>query len=420
MTDFNSPVSSSSRTLERLIADALEHLEQLGYSRRVYREYNCIWKKFLCFSLTQDLDRFSSDEVQSFLADQGVPVEKPDIPLPQVKRYYRTAMRVLTEFHLHGCFQRRMGLAPKFKLSMHNEEILASYLNFCRDTLRISPRAMRGRKRNVTMFLHFLDTHGIASVGDIQPEALSKFMVSQCHLVPRTLSGVASDLRCFLRYLCMQGFVSNNLVEQVPKIRYQQDARIPSVWQKEDVEKLLTVVDRGSPTGKRDYALLLLAARLGMRVGDIRELRLENIRWEESRIEIVQAKTGVPLQLPLTEEIGGAIIDYLRHGRPLSEHREVFLRQNAPFTPFGQDNNLYHIIASYRQRAGIKLPAQCKRGFNALRHTLASRLLEAGTPLQDIANVMGHLSTETTRIYTKIDIKALRSVAIDPEEAQNV
>ena len=415
----SSTVRITDRTVGQLNTETFAHVEKLGYSKRTLQNYKSVWEQFLVFSQNQGLEHCSLDAVQDFLKNQGISIETPNRSVPKSKMNIRTAMRILTEFHLHGCFQRRMLLTPKFMLSKHMEEILVSYLNFCNDSLHIGSRTMRIRRRNITMFLHFLDTHGIISVGDIQPEVLSKFMVSQCYLMPRTLCGVASNLRGFLRYLCMQGYVSYDLEGHVPKVRFHEDDRIPSVWLKKDVEKLLASVDRSSPIGKRDYAILLLAARLGMRVGDIRDLKLENIHWEKSRIEIIQAKTGIPLHLPLTEEIGSAIIDYLRNGRPLSSYREVFIRYNAPFIPFGRDNNLHSIISIYRRRANIKLPAQCRRGMNALRHTLASRLLEAGAPLQDVSNVMGHLSPETTRIYTKIDIKALRSVALDLEEAHH-
>jgi len=153
-----------------------------------------------------------------------------------------------------------------------------------------------------------------------------------------------------------------------------------------------------------------------MRVSDIRNLRFENLLWEQARIEINQAKSTEPLALPLTEEIGSALIDYLRYGRPESQLREVFLRANAPFKPFGHDNNLHYIVTRYRRRAGIKLPVQNRRGMHSLRHTMASRLLEADIPLETISGIMGHISMDTTRIYTKVNIEALQSVAIDPEE----
>jgi integrase len=153
-----------------------------------------------------------------------------------------------------------------------------------------------------------------------------------------------------------------------------------------------------------------------MRVSDIRTLRVDHLRWEQARLEMTQTKGGRPLELPLTEEIGTALIDYLRNGRPKTHHREVFLRANAPFEPFANHTNLHHLITTYRRRAGIGLPAKNRRGLHSLRHTVASRLLEQGIPLETISSVMGHLSVETTRLYLKIDIEALRRVAIDPEE----
>jgi integrase len=213
----------------------------------------------------------------------------------------------------------------------------------------------------------------------------------------------------------MEAIVSDDLSPHVPKVRVPRDARIPTVWSPDDVEAILKAVDRSSPKGKRDYAILLLACRLGLRVGDIRGLRLDNIRWDENRIELAQSKTEVTLALPLTEEVGEALIDYLQHGRPLTSYREVFLRLKAPIAPFAGNNNLHHIITFYRQRAGIALPPQGCKGMHSLRHSVATRLLEAGTPLEVIASVMGHLSLESTQIYTKVDIHALRTAALDWE-----
>jgi integrase len=213
--------------------------------------------------------------------------------------------------------------------------------------------------------------------------------------------------------------IDGTLVEQVPKVRVYQGERLPTIWTPQDLQALLTAVDRASPIGKRDYAILLLAARLGLRAGDIRALRIDQLDWEHACIHVVQAKTGTPLDLPLTEEVGLALIDYLRNGRPAATHREVFLRHNAPFEPFGRDNNLYWIISTYRRKAGIELPRESRRGLHSLRHTLASRLMEAGVPIDSIAGAMGHLSPDTTRLYLQMDVNALRRAALDPEEESN-
>ena len=205
----------------------------------------------------------------------------------------------------------------------------------------------------------------------------------------------------------------------LPKIRVPRDATIPSVWDQELVVRLLEAVDRSSAKGKRDFAILLLACRLGLRVGDIRTLKLDQIHWEDSTIEVTQSKTGMPLSLPLTNEVGEALIDYLKSGRPQTAYREVFLKVNPPFDPFIENSNLHHIVTYWRQLAGIRFRTPQKRGMHSLRHTLATRLLEKGTPFTTIAGILGHTSLESTRIYAKADVEALRSVALDPEEVNH-
>ena len=402
--------------LSQLVLNGLQYLKSLGYCKRTLNGYRQCWQRFQIFCEQRNQTVFSVDFVDQFFTSLGLPDYRIEHKLPSSLRETRAAMRVLTEFCFHGYFHRRASYLLKPALSVPFNDTLQGYLSFSTDPWRISIRSLRGRQTVITKFLFYLETRGVTSLTQLNPPLLSDFLYSQTSLVPRTLSGYATHLRAFLRYLCLKSVVPATLIEQAPKIGFRQDSRIPSAWCKDDVEKMLATVDRVSPFGKRDYAILLLAARLGLRVGDIRELRLENLHWDEGRIELTQAKTGVPQVLPLSEEIGSAIIDYLRNGRPAAACRELFVRHNAPYQPFGINDNLHYIITRYRQQAGIKLRDGHRRGMNALRHSLASRLLEAGAPLQEIANVMGHLSPETTRLYTKIDITMLRRVALDPEE----
>jgi site-specific recombinase XerD len=274
---------------------------------------------------------------------------------------------------------------------------------------------MRCRLRHITRFLFFLGSGEVSDLATVGPKHLSDFVRSQIHLKPKTLAVIVSDLRSFMRFLCMEGVVGEDLSEHVPKVRVPRGARIASVWSSEDVNSILTAVDRSSPKGKRDYAILMLACRLGMRVSDIRNLRLENLHWREHQVEIQQTKTGVTVTLPLTEEVGQAIVDYLQHGRPTTNCREVFLRVNAPIEPFANNDNLHHIITFYRQRAKVGLKRTGRKGMHSLRHSVATRLLEVGTPLETIASVLGHVSLESTQLYAKVDIDALRSAALDPE-----
>jgi site-specific recombinase XerD len=217
----------------------------------------------------------------------------------------------------------------------------------------------------------------------------------------------------------MQNLIADDLSPHVPKVRIARDARLPSVWRPQEVEALLAAVDRSSPKGKRDYAILLLACRLGLRVSDIVTLRLEHICWDQSRLDLVQFKTGEPLTLPLTEEVGQALIDYLQHGRPVTPYREVFLRLHAPLEPLSHRNSLQTLITFYRRRAGIALPADRKQGLSSLRHSVATRLLEVATPIEVISAVLGHSSLESTQIYLKVDVETLRSATLEIEEVSH-
>lgn len=180
------------------------------------------------------------------------------------------------------------------------------------------------------------------------------------------------------------------------------------------MEKLLQAIDRGNPSGQRDYAIILLAARLGIRTLDIKRLQLADLDWAKSRIELRSSKTGELVYLPLLPDIGWAIIEYLKNGRPKVDSPYVFLRHLAPLEPFSDEDRLNQIIAKYMRIARIPISPHKKRGMHSLRHTLASRLLAEHTPLPIISDILGHASTESTATYLKVDVDQLRQCALDP------
>jgi len=411
-------IRSSGISVEGLVEETLQHALELAYSPHTLGKYQRTWQAFLKFAQQEGMDgSFSQDLVARYLASRGI-FEEQKGRLRPGKNYTRSAMRVLSEFAKHGCFQRRSKIDIVLELSSTVKKVIKGYQQFCTEYLRLQPRTTHGRTREIKRFLHFIKTKisSIPSIEDINPALISEFVASRVHLNSLTLGRILCGLRSFFRYLCMRGILSEDLAEHVPRIRVRPDARIPSVWTPSQITALLNAVDRSSPKGKRDYAILLLACRLGLRVGDIRKLRLSELRWDEDKIELQQAKTGESLTLPLADEVGKAIIDYLQHGRPETTHNEVFLGAAPPFRPFAENNNLYGMINFYRRRAGITLPQRARAGLHSLRHSLATRLLEIGTSIETIAEVLGHRSVESTRIYAKVDIEALRSAALDPDD----
>jgi site-specific recombinase XerD len=412
--------TSENRQLGRLVAGALGEIVRLGYSKRSRNRYRAIWEHLITFSRLKQLgDEFSADLAAHFLEEYRLKDGQMDERGEGWRRHIAFGVKVLADFAKHGRIERAFTEVQAIHLLPPMQNALRDYEQYCKDRLHLRPWTLRRRTTELTIFLDFLHSRKGRTLGQIQTLDLSEFVSCRDHLKAKTVARAVSDVRSFLRFLTMRGILQKDLSAELPKIRVPKDATIPSVWDHELMVRLLGAVDRSSAKGKRDYAILLLACRLGLRAGDIRTLTLDHLRWAESTIEITQAKTGTPLRLPLTNEVGEALIDYLKSGRPQTTHREVFLKVVPPFDPFMESNNLHQIVTYWRLLAGITFRSSQKRGLHSLRHTLATRLLEKGTPLTTIAEILGHTSLESTRIYAKADVEALRGVALDPEEVQH-
>jgi integrase len=212
--------------------------------------------------------------------------------------------------------------------------------------------------------------------------------------------------------LCDNRYTSIDFSYLVPKDSYKKEAHLPTTYTKDEVERLINAMDRGSPKGKRDTAMILLAARLGLRASDICGLRFENIRWETNTIFLIQKKTKEKIELPLLVEVGNAIIDYLKYGRPVSELPYIFIRAQQPYDRL-EEPTLHSIVSFYLKRAGISNIDEKKHGPHALRHSLAGFLLEKKTPLPVISEVLGHTNTESTKAYLRIDLESLRQCVLE-------
>jgi site-specific recombinase XerD len=218
-------------------------------------------------------------------------------------------------------------------------------------------------------------------------------------------------LRKYLRLIWENGRHSLNLSDKITQMSRQSiDNRIPSAYAKDEVEKMLATVERDSPVGKRDYAILLLVARLGLRASDVRNLSFDNIDWEKNVVRFVQVKTREPLELPLIPEVGWALIDYIQNSRPITDTKELFVKMHPPHTPLVGYNS---IVLKHLRLAKVPLKSHKHHGLHSLRHSLATRLLEEGTELHVIQEVLGHLSCETTADYLSVDIPHLKLCALE-------
>jgi site-specific recombinase XerD len=219
---------------------------------------------------------------------------------------------------------------------------------------------------------------------------------------------LTTALRSFLRYARYRGEVALDLAAAVPIVANWSMASIPRAIGQDQIRHLLASIDRRTATGRRDYAIVLLLARLGLRAGEVAFLDLEDIDWAAGQVS-VRGKRGQRTALPLPTDVGAAIAAYLRHGRPPSTSRRVFLRGRAPLCGFASQGGIGSLIRHALQRAGIQAPTT---GAHQFRHALATQMLRRGASLTEIGEILRHRSPQTTTIYAKVDLTALRTLAL--------
>jgi len=219
---------------------------------------------------------------------------------------------------------------------------------------------------------------------------------------------MTSALRSFLQYARYRGEVTLDLAAAVPAVANWSMTSIPRAIAADQVRRLLASIDRRTARGRRDYAILLLLARLGLRSGEVAFLELDDIDWNAAQLS-VRGKSGQRGELPLSAEVGQAITAYLRRGRPHSASRRVFLRARAPIRGFLGPSGVGSIVRHALIRAGVTAPTH---GAHQFRHGLATEMLRRGASLGEIGAVLGHRHPQTTKIYAKVDLQALRTLAL--------
>lgn len=396
------------------LKDLYEQIEQtmleLGYSQSSISNYYRVWKQLKEFSKTE---YYESEICTNFLSEkfQNDPLVKTE-KISKKQMFYLRAIKVLADYKNFGRFFRRKKTKKEIIWPDKFREPIQAYIN----QLVINDKTSRyiyRNKRNFKDLILYLDKISVKSFDEIKPEHLSRYISSLVGYAPGTIAHKISIFRCFFKYLYRNKYIVYPLAQSLPKSPRFSGKNLPTVWSKNDIEKIINIIDRGNPTGKRNYAIILLVAKLGLRVGDVRNLQLTDIKWKKNQIKIIQNKTKKSISLPLLEDVGWAIIDYLKNGRPVTQTKNVFVRHQAPFLPFSKNNNLHNVISKYISKAGIPVKKKSKIGMHSLRHSLATELMQNHVELPTISEILGHSSVETTRQYLKVSLSTLRQCALD-------
>ncbi len=344
------------------------------------------------------------------LSDEHVGVFMRAVERPQSKRIGdRPCLQRLM------CFLRSSNLIqqPAINNSVDASAIQQAMFNYGASLLKDQALSRSTCAQYISFAEHFLSERfgsGVLNFDELRAADVVEFIRRQAsRYSPARAKSATIALRSFLRYLRMRGAVSLNLAAAVPTVPNWSMTGIPRAISQDHVEAVLASCRRDTAVGCRDYAILLLLSRLGLRSSEIVALTLDSIDWEQGSLAVVGSKGGQRSELPLPADVGSAIVEYLQRGRPRSACRSLFLRVNAPIAGLGSQTSIGSIVVAAIARAGIHPP---HAGAHQFRHALACQLLRQGASLTEIGSLLRHQHQKTTSIYAKVDFTALRSISL--------
>jgi integrase/recombinase XerD len=285
------------------------------------------------------------------------------------------------------------------------------YLQWLREHQHVSAGTIEIRSHSISQFLHWLGPQATPQgCAELNAETIECFFLPYAQKMGRSARrSMQAALRTFLRFCLSQGYVQRPLQHAVPTWRTYKLATVPRGLTNQQALKVLQSIDRNGSAGRRDYAICQLLYTYGVRGGQVRALRYEDIDWAHNQILFRASKHGKESLLPLTVAVGESLLEYLKNARPSSSDPHVFLTSRAPYHALVRSNALSAIVERHLRKADIQVSS---KGAHAFRHCFASRMLQDGHSLKAVADVLGHHHLGTTFIYTKVDFNSLRQVAL--------
>lgn len=392
----------SNTFIEELVQDCLNTLNQLDFKESVIKRHrrHLLQLKDYMWSKGQDLyDESVGEKYQLDMLTEG---NTKDYRLKEI----RHSVNLLNDIVNHVPVRRKRIRLTTFPLSGEFGKHAQAFLEQFKVDSRPTGKTMR---MYITVLNHFtvrMQQDHIC-LENLDNVAISRFVTS----LQNTQLRVCVPVRRFLRYLFEMHLTKTDLSIPLFYIKGHRAEKLPSLYNTEEIRKMDASIEKTSRIGKRDYAIFLLASRLGLRASDICLLQFRNLDWDRNIINLVQWKTKKEIELPLLAVIGEAIIDYVQNGRPKSDSKTVFLTANAPYTPISVPG-LSSIVSAIIYKAKIETKDR-RHGAHSLRHSLATQLLNQGTALPVISETLGHSNSQTTMIYLGVEINGLLRCSLE-------
>ena len=395
-------------TLKQLIEEAMRQLEQLGLATgtlKLYRtmafhhienlydsKYSTVFQKEYLKQLEGDFIQQYSDEI----------ISKDSL------NWRLRGINILLEICDYGVFEWKVYIhKTKIQLLNFHEKILMDFIS----GLSCSIKRKQIYESVLRRFLDFISKKKIISFSEISQLIVRDFIVDISSSKPKSMDDVMTALRKMFLYLnensyCKDGFW---MLLAAPRSR---EHKVRPCMKLDETNHLIQQIDRTSPEGKRDFAILTLAAVTGLRAGDIASLELTDIDWEKNELHLVQGKTNVILILPLSKNILTAIADYILNGRPETTDVHIFIRSCAPYVNLKDGVSISCIFRKYLKASGIIHNVDDGRTMHGLRRAIGTQMVSEGVPVSTVAQVLGHIGIKATKQYISLDLDGLRKCVL--------
>jgi len=406
------------KSIETLCSVVLQQLTTSGYKKNGVRRHATTYKMFIAYAKKRQVSYYSEQLGREFVADRyGAVWDGKRGNNTSYSNEKIVHLEKLWHYQQYGTiiFSARSGKKPPFLCPTNYMREYDTFYAYCIKR----GYALESRQSIlyiIRKFLLFLDAQGVCELKSVSASNIESFCTVYADCSAWYLKSIATGLSVFFRFLYSREMTQEDKSNLVPKFKHVREAFLPSSLKRDEIHNILAAVERNNAIGKRDYAMLLLVIRLGLRSKDIHTLKLGDFDWKNRQLRITQSKTGDEIILPLPDDVGWAVIDYLREGRPKTEEIILFVRHSPVGGPISQTNKLGTVLQKYMRRAGITIPREQHRGLHSLRSSLARSMLESGSSLPVVTEVLGHRSTQSTSYYLRIDMENLNKCPIDPEE----
>lgn len=405
--------------LELITAGLEELLIKNNYSPGTIKIYKREWSKITKFLEKTYADtEFDMSRGLKYLEVQyGIVSLANKHQLPQQRVQMIRMVQMLEDYRIHKCLTRRY-YASKNQITLNQTfSVLHDSFNQFLSSSELSPATKSHYIRIAEIFLDYLNQINVEDVSQLTLAICDNYLKTLSGYSFKTIEQKVCGIRYFIRYLFQTGLIELDFSSKIILPKISKSAPIPSTWTGEELKAILSTIDRNTPSGKRDYAMILLACGLGLRVGDIKNLKFSNIDWQNKQIHLIQHKTQKPLTLPLPGVVGWALIDYIKNARPKYNQTDlIFIKHLPPYDQLSDTNHMHQVLQKYIRKAGIDTRKNKRSGFHSLRHTAASMLLEEEVPLPVITQILGHSSPDITSIYLKTDMAKIRECVITSED----